>query len=95
MSAHRSHYIRTLVLDGLATARTYGIQHHLVLSGLLTTRGSVYVTRDDAEVEIDWLCQKGLILIEGDGETGRLRLSAKGLTFVNNKKPWEKLEVLE
>jgi len=95
MSVARSHHIRSLVLDSLMTAQPYGIAHEQLVRGLVTSPGTVFISRDEAAVELDWLGQKALVYTVGEGEGRLLKLTAKGLTFLAEHKPWAKLEVLE
>lgn len=94
-SQSRSHYIRTVILDSLRVCQPYGIAMDLLVHGAVTSPGTVFITREEVDAELDWLGQKALLLLEGAGEERRVRLSAKGVTFVNERKPWAKLEVLD
>ncbi|NLF31582.1 MAG: hypothetical protein GX591_11935 [Planctomycetes bacterium] len=94
MSMARMHYIRTIALDVLYAAQPYGIAHGDLVSGLIQAE-DVFIARDEAEVQIDWLLGKGLLEVVGAGDRRRLKVSPKGVTFVGQNKPWAQVEVLD
>ena len=95
MSKQRAHFVRTLVLNSLRNTQTYGMLAEQLLTGLIRAGQDSFISRDEAVMEIDWLAQKGLLRVEGEGDSRRYTLAAKGVTFCNEGMPWSKLEVLE